>query len=184
MKTLLKPQKRNDYFEVTLCTTINDNTIPQIFTVHKLLMLTFVGKRTDDYIINHKDCNKLNNNLSNLEYCTYSENARHARENNLVKSYTKKIAKLDANGNIIKTYNSRLEAVEAEKIANSTIGAHLRSHKNGISGYRWKYVDEYNPIEYQSKYQESESKIYPNYPNYRIYPDGHVYLYSTRQNLD
>jgi hypothetical protein len=50
------------------------------FTVHKLVMLTFVGKRPKGLQINHINGIKDDNRLENLEYCTASENALHAFE--------------------------------------------------------------------------------------------------------
>lgn len=52
--------------------------------VHRLVMLAFVGERPGDLQVNHKDCNKLNNHVSNLEYCTLQENTRHARLHGLI----------------------------------------------------------------------------------------------------
>ena len=46
-------------------------------TVHKLVMMTFVGSNSG-YDINHIDGNKLNNHIDNLEYITHSQNAKHA----------------------------------------------------------------------------------------------------------
>ena len=43
-------------------------------TIHSLVMRNFVGERKHKMTIHHKDNNKENNNLSNLEYCTYSKN--------------------------------------------------------------------------------------------------------------
>lgn len=47
--------------------------------LHRLLAITFIPN-TDNLkkTINHKDGNKLNNNLNNLEWCTQIENVRHA----------------------------------------------------------------------------------------------------------
>jgi hypothetical protein len=46
--------------------------------VHHLVLLAFVGPRPEGEHINHKDGNKLNNHISNLEYCTRSWNQAHA----------------------------------------------------------------------------------------------------------
>ena len=46
------------------------------FKAHRLVLLTFIW--ASKLIVNHKDWNKLNNNIDNLEYCTYSENNKHA----------------------------------------------------------------------------------------------------------
>ena len=48
------------------------------FYVHRLVMLLFVGNPPKGKVVNHKDGNKLNNNLDNLEYSTLSENNFHA----------------------------------------------------------------------------------------------------------
>lgn len=46
--------------------------------VHRIVAKCFI-KNTDNLpCVNHKDGNKLNNNILNLEWCTYSENTKHA----------------------------------------------------------------------------------------------------------
>ena len=49
------------------------------FTVHRLVVLVFLGPRPDGYQTNHKDAIKTNNRLSNLEYVTPEQNRHHAR---------------------------------------------------------------------------------------------------------
>lgn len=49
-------------------------TIP----VHRLVLKTFIGDKPKRNQVNHKDGNKLNNRLENLEWCTASENNLHA----------------------------------------------------------------------------------------------------------
>jgi hypothetical protein len=48
------------------------------FSVHKLVMLTFIGECPSGFEINHKDGNPQNNYLENLEYVTPEENQKHA----------------------------------------------------------------------------------------------------------
>lgn len=53
--------------------------------VHRLLAKAFIPNPYKKNCVNHKDANKLNNNLSNLEWCTHQENMRHAKEMGLIK---------------------------------------------------------------------------------------------------
>lgn len=58
--------------------------------IHRLLAEQFIPKREDlncKTIVNHKDGNKLNNNLDNLEWVTYSENLVHAYRTGLNPGY-------------------------------------------------------------------------------------------------
>jgi len=51
--------------------------------IHSLVALAFIGKRPKNKQVNHKDGNKLNNKLHNLEYVTASQNSIHAFKNGL-----------------------------------------------------------------------------------------------------
>lgn len=54
--------------------------------VHRLVALAFVPKVDGKIFVNHKDGNKQNNNATNLEWCTRSENMRHAYQHQLKSS--------------------------------------------------------------------------------------------------
>lgn len=49
--------------------------------VHRMVAATFLGGPTDKTEVNHKDGNKLNNAVSNLEWVTRQENMSHAWTN-------------------------------------------------------------------------------------------------------
>lgn len=54
-------------------------------TVHRIMAETFIPNPDNKPQVNHKDGNKLNNNLSNLEWSTNLENYQHARNIGLIK---------------------------------------------------------------------------------------------------
>lgn len=54
------------------------------FLGHRLVALVFIPNPCDKLEVNHKDGDKLNNHISNLEWCTHSENVQHAYDNNLI----------------------------------------------------------------------------------------------------
>ena len=51
--------------------------------VHALVATAFIGPRPVGQETNHKDCDKTNNTVGNLEYCSVSANAVHARKHGL-----------------------------------------------------------------------------------------------------
>ena len=111
--------------------------------VHHMVYEAYIGPREKGMTLNHKDGNKLNNNISNLEQVTYAENNLHAREmglNNVVISdYTiRKKVNAYKDGVLIKQYES---AIEASKDLNAH---HVTCICKGIrkqsNGYTFSYA--------------------------------------------
>lgn len=63
----------------------------KMFYAHRLVAENFLIKQSnDELVVNHIDGNKINNDISNLEWTTYSQNVKHAHQNNLIKKSRKK----------------------------------------------------------------------------------------------
>ena len=76
---------KNGYKYVTL---YHEN-YSKLFYIHRLVMLYYVDNVENKRTVNHKDGNKLNNSLSNLEWATDSENIKHAYDTGLNKGSSK-----------------------------------------------------------------------------------------------
>ena len=74
---LLKQYYCNGYMQVKV-------SGKQIY-VHRLVAQAFIPNPDNKPQVNHKDGNKANNNVNNLEWVTNKENISHAYENSLQK---------------------------------------------------------------------------------------------------
>ena len=84
---IMKPiESTNKYIQVCL----SRNSRPRIFRVHRLVAEAFLPKVDGKEYVNHIDGNRANNMVSNLEWCTASENAHHKYD---VLGYKKQTAK-------------------------------------------------------------------------------------------
>lgn len=59
------------------------NNKPLNYRVHRLVAMAFIFNKNKHPQINHKDGNKLNNSVNNLEWCTNTTNMDHAKRNGL-----------------------------------------------------------------------------------------------------
>jgi len=84
----LKPiNNGNGYLQVVLR---KDNKSKKKY-IHRLVAKAFIDNLNDYSCINHKDGIKSNNDVDNLEWCTYSMNNQHAQDTGLSMSrYSKK----------------------------------------------------------------------------------------------
>lgn len=117
--------------------------------VHRLVASAFIPNPYNYSIVNHKDGNKLNNNIDNLEWTTLSGNAIHSvniglRKNVLI------IEQIDDNGNVIDTFNSCLQAEKKLNVNGRSINKCCKGKIKscGPNKFKFRYKDEsyYNNV--------------------------------------
>lgn len=128
-----------NYYVVSLK---QENGKAKNFFIHRLMAETFIPNPENKSQINHKDGNKLNNNINNLEWVTPSENAQHAVKYGLDKkdSCNKKVYQYDINWNFIKEFKSSREAFLYTNIQDTNINKVCRGEREFAGGYRWSRV--------------------------------------------
>lgn len=125
---------------------LTKNGIGKNYLVHRLVIWAFKGLNLN-YEINHKDGNKQNNNINNLEYCTRSENVLHAYRTGLKKAKSginhpraKSVVQMK-DGKIVKIYDFMNE-VEKYGFCHTKVSMCCQHKRNKHKGYIWKYASE------------------------------------------
>jgi len=136
---ILKSKLEKDgYYRIGL----SKNKIKKYYRINRLVAETFIPNPNNYPVVNHKDENKLNNRVDNLEWCSIKYNINYgtgiARR---TKTISIKINQYDLNDNFIKTWNSINEAVRFYN-GNTQICQCCKGKRKYASGYKWKYVDE------------------------------------------
>jgi hypothetical protein len=80
---VLKPAKSPDGYMKTVL--VNDEGKYCSWTVHLFVMLAFVGKKPEGLEVNHKNGDKTDNRVENLEYVTHKQNVQHSFDNGFEK---------------------------------------------------------------------------------------------------
>lgn len=93
-------------------------------------------------IVNHIDGNKDNPLPDNLEWCTHSENTKHAHKIGLIWGAGKAVDQYDTRGNHLATYASQTKAAEAMRLSSHRISACATGRSETAGGYVWVFADQ------------------------------------------
>lgn len=125
------------------------------FTVHRLVAQAFIPNLNNYPQINHKDENKTNNCVDNLEWCTNEYNCNYGTRNERITQKqgkpwlgklgkdnptSKQIHQYDIEGNLIKTWDSATVIHRELGFDNSYISACARGKHKSAHGFIWKYA--------------------------------------------
>lgn len=144
----LKPHNKG-YLQVELA----KGGIKKCFVVHRLVATAFIPNPCGYPQVNHKDENKRNNCVSNLEWCNASYNAIYSLERNGVCCNGKRearrrnsshsnqpIIQMNLDGSIVQTWdNSRTIFLETG-MSDWSISECCRGKRKTAYGYKWQYA--------------------------------------------
>lgn len=140
---IIKPYKQKNGYMYVCLSKDGKKTLKRI---HRLIAETFLIEKLD---VNHKDGNKANNNVENLELCTRKENIKEAFKLKLSTSNlynwrknkyrTAEIEQYDLNGNFIRKWESISKINKELGFQYSGISKCCKGKYKKAYGYIWKY---------------------------------------------
>jgi hypothetical protein len=118
--------------------------------VHRIVAEAFLPNPQGFRCVNHKDGNKLNNNLDNLEWCSHSQNEIHAYETGLKKGAwfgrrgsahprARTVKQLSLSGQLIRLWDSMTEAATQLGIRSIGISSVCAGYDKTYKGFKWEY---------------------------------------------
>lgn len=119
------------------------------FKVHYLVAKTFIPNFNNKPTVDHIDRNKQNNEVSNLRWASYVEQANNKDKKNIIKNMKKlgkkkypnraeKIKQFNKNNEYIKTFNSSREASKLLNISETSISNCVNGYSKSAGGFIWK----------------------------------------------
>ena len=151
----LKPIKNKcGYYNISL----NKNKHRKECSIHRLVAETFIPNPNNYPVVNHIDGNKSNNNVDNLEWCTYKHNMKEAYrlklihgglENKYGKDYPRKLHLIGMfkDGILLEKFYGTGEIKRKYGFAPTAILNCCKGKHKKIYGYQWKFLELLEEIE-------------------------------------
>lgn len=144
-------QTKNGYMQVSM--KLNGKYVKKL--VHRLVAEAYLPNKENKPCVNHKDGNKNNNSVENLEWCTYSENELHSHrvlgkktnEEHLKKMWethinnsSKKVVQSTMDGQCVNVFDSMAEASKSTGISQGNISECCRKKRKKAGGFIWNFA--------------------------------------------
>lgn len=138
----IKSQKTDRYGYKVVCLS-EDKFTRKYVTVHRLVATAFIPNPDNLPQVNHKDENKTNNHVSNLEWCDAYYNSHYGTGRDRCDEARCKPIVAMKDGVVVKEYKSTQEAAKELGLNKSTIRGALKKTKwqKTAGGYEWEYVE-------------------------------------------
>jgi len=145
--TIRKQQKDNGGY---LFVIFSKNGEKKQINTHRIIAMTFILNPNNLPQVNHKDENKTNNCVENLEWCNSKYNANYGNRNKKMienlsgknNKKSKKIEQYDLQGNFIKDWIGIRDVARKTNIKHQNISACCVGKQKTAGGYIWRYVND------------------------------------------
>ena len=107
---------------------------------HLLVWEAFNGQRNPNLVINHKDGNKSNNKLSNLEEITQVENLQKASTETNAWNFSR-VGEYTQDGKLLRVFANATQAAKAINILPGSLRNSIRKNSICYNGLKYKYLD-------------------------------------------
>ena len=116
-----------------------ENNKQKYLYLHRILATAFIDNPEEKPCVNHIDENKLNNDLSNLEWCTVRENNLHGtRIKRIAEKCFKKVIQLDLNDNVLNVFKSIKQAERETGVLVTSISNCCNGRSKSAGGFKWR----------------------------------------------
>lgn len=166
-KIMKQSKDKYEYLKIRLC---KENKVKN-FRVHRLVALAFLENPNNLPCVNHKDENKQNNHVNNLEICSYLYNNNYGSKKqrmseslkgkpkseemkrNLSKARRKPILQFSLDNVFIREWDSTKTASKELNLKSSSICMCCKGKTKTCGGYKWVYKSDYKPTNTQLELQ-------------------------------
>lgn len=141
---ILKAQFNGSYYRVVIST---DGKSRQVL-IHRLVAEAFIPNPEGLPQVNHKDENKKNNNVENLEWCTRQYNMSYGTKGRRQSEYMTRtkgraVCQYTKKGELVNFFPSIAQASKATGIHNTNISmACIHKTQKTAGGFVWRYTEE------------------------------------------
>lgn len=140
---LCKTQCRNGSKDGYYVVNLRQKGTSNVRFVHRLVAEAFLPNPKELPTVNHKNGNKQDNRISNLEWASHSENNTHALALKLRQPRSNWVVQL-SNNKVIGVFRSVSEASRITGIGRGVI-SHCVNHRiNTAGGYQWAKIEKCN----------------------------------------